>query len=160
MPLCGTRALTRVGIRGCTPCVHPSQVISWRAKAYRVPTMLCAARTQVTPLKFTWRRGGGCRCSIHRQDAHATRASAGAAEIIAVASGCSHYDIETAGGRDHGRVDDNRGLRTTVHRRGKGSAIKDDQGRRREGSVRYTQVRALAQTAISLCGRRCSPRAC
>ena len=70
---------------------------------------------------------GGCRCSIHRQDAHATGATAGAAEIIAIASGCSHRDVETAGGRDHGRVDRNRGLRTTVHRRGKGSAIKDDQ---------------------------------
>jgi hypothetical protein len=36
------RALSTDGLSGCTPGAHPSQVISWRPKAYRMPR--CCAR--------------------------------------------------------------------------------------------------------------------
>jgi hypothetical protein len=46
-----------------------------------------------------WTRAGrwGCRWSVDGQDAHATGAAAGAAEVTGIASGGLHRDVETSG---------------------------------------------------------------
>jgi hypothetical protein len=53
--------------------------------------------------------------SVDGQDAHATGATAGAAEVAGIAGWCLHNDVETCGSGDHGGANVDRELRTAFH---------------------------------------------
>ena len=81
-----------------------------------------------------WARTGrwGCRWSVDGQDAHATGAAAGAAEVTGIASGGLHRDVETSGSGDHRGANGDRELRTIFHGGGESGAVEDHHGRGNE----------------------------
>ena len=70
--------------------------------------------------------------SVDGQGTHATGATAGAAEVAGIASGCLHRDVETSGSGDHGGANGDRQLRTALHGGGESGAVEDHHGRGNE----------------------------
>ena len=83
---------------------------------------------------------------VDGQDADATGATAGAAEVAGIAGWCLHRDVETSGSGDHGGADGDRDLRAVLHGGGESRAVEEHHGRGNElaaGRGKYETGRQL-----------------